>query len=562
MTQVFGNGHKRAVLYARVSTDEQKESGYGLIGQIDDCRDYAARLGFEIVKEFQEDHTGFSPFIERPSGKQLMEMVAAHQTDAVIVARVDRIARDSLEARIAARNWLKAGIELHLVQNGRITNDNDIVFLIQSWQGQEDYTKIIKNLRDGRYNKARGGRVVGSHRPPYGYDFIRDAKGKVCGLEIYELLAEGVRLIFRWYVDGDETGKRLSLRAIGNKLTALGIQTPAQVRGILKVRTQAKTQKVLTHRNGIWGTTSVSNIISNEVYAGVWRYGRRIGKDGHGGRRPVDEQTKVTVPAIIDRETWERAQAQRRRNAELSLRNGKRDYLLRGFIRCACGRAMSGYNDGRENINIKRRYRCVTITYHKRGEVCREKSIRADYVEAYTWECIRRKFQNLDELGEELKAAQRAEAHADEPIRAELQTIEDFIAQADGEADEIALAMRQAKGRVGESLQRQQEELNARLAGYQKRRGELIAELGARHFTDYAIADLLQFARDVRAGIDNATFEDKRRIMEMLKVTVTVKGGEVDSVSGVIDFYTQQNGIAPVGQLGLDRHRHQNRDSQ
>ncbi len=217
MTQVSGNGHTRAVLYLRVSTDEQREAGYGLTGQFNDCVEYAKRLGYQIVGEksykleggkliettdagataaYIEDYTGFSRFDDRPTGRQLMAMLKAKQADAFIAARVDRIARDSLEARIAVRTWLKSNIEAHTAQNGRITNDNDIVFMIQSWQGQEDYTKIVKNMREGRNNKAKGGLVVGTARPPYGYHFVRDPKGKVVALEIYEPEARIVRLVF------------------------------------------------------------------------------------------------------------------------------------------------------------------------------------------------------------------------------------------------------------------------------------------------------------------------------------------------------------------------------
>jgi predicted site-specific integrase-resolvase len=56
-----GNGHgpKRAVLwailYARVSTDEQACSGYSLVAQqIEALRAYAAREGYEILEEVQE----------------------------------------------------------------------------------------------------------------------------------------------------------------------------------------------------------------------------------------------------------------------------------------------------------------------------------------------------------------------------------------------------------------------------------------------------------------------------------------------------------------------------
>ena len=107
---------------------------------------------------------------------------------------------------------------------------------------------------------------------------------------------------------------------------------------------------------------------------------------------------------------------------------------------------MAGYSDNR-GYSRKRGYRCVSICYRKRADVCKEKSIDADQAEAYVWACIKRKFENVDELWEELKAAKQNEVDALNPVRAELQAVEDFIAQADQEADEIALAMRQAKGR-------------------------------------------------------------------------------------------------------------------
>ncbi len=133
---------------------------------------------------------------------------------------------------------------------------------------------------------------------------------------------------------------------------------------------------------------------NRNLHAGTWRYGRRIGGGGLKGRRAVERQITVSVPSIIDRATWEQAQAQRQRNPELAKRNAKRDYLLRGFIKCACGRSMSGCYDARPELTTHRRYRCVSIYYRKRGEVCHEKSIDADLAEAIVWECIRRKFEH------------------------------------------------------------------------------------------------------------------------------------------------------------------------
>jgi site-specific DNA recombinase len=46
------NGHspKRAILYARVSTDEQARTGFSLAQQLEALREYASREGYEVPR--------------------------------------------------------------------------------------------------------------------------------------------------------------------------------------------------------------------------------------------------------------------------------------------------------------------------------------------------------------------------------------------------------------------------------------------------------------------------------------------------------------------------------
>jgi hypothetical protein len=72
------NGHrsKTAILYARVSTDEQARSGYSLAQQIEALREYAAREGYEILEEATDPgQSGAS--LERPGMDQVRDLVAA-----------------------------------------------------------------------------------------------------------------------------------------------------------------------------------------------------------------------------------------------------------------------------------------------------------------------------------------------------------------------------------------------------------------------------------------------------------------------------------------------------
>jgi site-specific DNA recombinase len=58
MPSTHGHGPKRvvlwAILYARVSTDEQARSGYSIAQQLEALREYAAREGYEVLEEVQD----------------------------------------------------------------------------------------------------------------------------------------------------------------------------------------------------------------------------------------------------------------------------------------------------------------------------------------------------------------------------------------------------------------------------------------------------------------------------------------------------------------------------
>ena len=133
---------KRAAIYARVSTEDQSDSGYSLPGQIAECRAYAGRLDASIVAEFQEDVSGAKAVTDRTQGARLFEMVRRHEVDAIIVHRVDRLSRDIVDLLITVRSWLKSGVEIHAGDVGKIESDNDITLIIKGWQGTDERKKI------------------------------------------------------------------------------------------------------------------------------------------------------------------------------------------------------------------------------------------------------------------------------------------------------------------------------------------------------------------------------------------------------------------------------------
>ena len=83
MPSMNGHGPKRAILYARVSTDEQVRTGYSLAQQIEALREYAAREGYEVLEETRDPgQSGAS--LERPGMDRVRDLVAAGGVSVVL----------------------------------------------------------------------------------------------------------------------------------------------------------------------------------------------------------------------------------------------------------------------------------------------------------------------------------------------------------------------------------------------------------------------------------------------------------------------------------------------
>jgi len=512
---------KKAAIYARVSTDDQADKGYSLPSQLDGCRQYVDQLGYSIVAEFREDSSGAIPVADRPQGKRLAEIVKFREVDAVVVHQVDRLSRDIVDLLATVRNWLRVGVEVYALDVGKIESELDIVLVIKGWQGSDERKKIRERSMRGKRAKARTGRVIGS-RAPYGYDHIRDNNGKIVNFEPLKEEAKVVKLIYEWYVNGDESGQRLSAGKIAKRLSEMRIPTPGET-NLGYHRTREK---------GMWHAYTVLSVIGRETYAGIWRFGVRIGPTRN--QRPKDEWIEIEVPALVDRETWDTAQELKGQNKVFSRRNKKYNYLLSGLIRCVCGRAMSG-----EFFSDHQYYTCSWRNNHHvhlEEGACKARSVRADAIEADVWESIHDLFRDLENLERQLRIAQQEELSALDPKMEELNAVEAMIIQAEADAAEVGQALKRATGLVAKSLEQNMNEVNQRYEAMCKRREILQADLNVTQLTDDAIQGLIEFAQDVFIGIEDADFQTKRRNLEMLKVRVEVDNGifRIDSLAGQI----------------------------
>src|ERR671914_2220748 len=93
MPSTNGHGPKRAILYARVSTDEQARSGYSLAQQLEALREYAAREGLQVLEEVADPgQSGAS--LERPGLDRVRDLVAAGGVCVMLAQDRDRFSRE------------------------------------------------------------------------------------------------------------------------------------------------------------------------------------------------------------------------------------------------------------------------------------------------------------------------------------------------------------------------------------------------------------------------------------------------------------------------------------
>jgi len=339
---------------------------------------------------------------------------------------------------------------------------------------------------------------------------------------------------------GDETGQKLSAGKIATRLSEMHVPTPGET-------------NLGYHRKrgaGMWHAYSVLSIIERETYAGIWRFGVRIGPTRN--QRPKEEWIEIEVPPLVDRTIWEVAQELRGQNKLFSRRNKKHYYLLSGLIRCTCGRARSG-----EFFSDHQYYTCSWLNNHHphlEERACKARSVRADAIDADVWESILGLFGDLEKLEKQLRIAQQQELATLDPKLEELNAVEAMITQTEAEALEIGQALKRATGLVAKGLEQNMNEVNQRYEALCKRRETLQRELSVTQLTDNAILELVEFAKDVFVGTENADFNTKRRNLEMLKVRVEVGNGKfkMNCLAGEISGEIRKLPKAPRGRGGSD----------
>lgn len=156
--------------YLRVSTDSQAEHGYGLDVQRQRIEEFCRRERLPLVAVFADPGVpGATPLVERPGLSAALRAIEEERVEVLVVARFDRLARDTLQALLIEDAFRRGGGTI-LYAEGLNGDDDGLAFMrtVMHAMSQEQKRQLVARLKAAREAKAAQGGYAGG-RPPFGY---------------------------------------------------------------------------------------------------------------------------------------------------------------------------------------------------------------------------------------------------------------------------------------------------------------------------------------------------------------------------------------------------------
>jgi site-specific DNA recombinase len=404
--------NKPAAIYARVSSDRQKEN-HTITSQTAALVEYAQTHGYSVPPEWVFQDEGYSgAILVRPGLEGLRDLAAEGQIAAVLVYSPDRLSRKYAYQVLLSEELSRCGVELiFLKAPAGATPEDQLLVQFQGMIAEYERAQIAERCRRGKKHMAQQGGINVLSGAPFGYRYVRRSDTSAAFYEVIETEAKVVRMVFEIY-----TQQRLSINAIARLLNERQVAT--------------RTGKGRWERSTVWG------MLRNPAYRGTACYGKteqrprqRVtrplrqqkalpSRDVGGHERPRAEWIEIAVPALVSEETFALAQEQLEKNKHHSPRRTIEPTLLQGILVCEqCGYGMyrTSTHTSKHKLNY---YRCLGSDGYRRlnGPLCTNRPLRQDYLDQFVWSEIIRLLDDPGLIQAEIDRRREAAQKAD-PLR-------------------------------------------------------------------------------------------------------------------------------------------------
>ena len=513
----------RVALYARVSSQRQADE-MTVASQMAALRQRIHQDGLTIEDELCFVDEGYSgAILVRPALERLRDIAWAGGLDRLYVHSPDRLARKYAYQVVLLEELRKHGVEVVFLNHDPQDQspEGDLLLQVQGMIAEYERTKILERTRRGRRYAARQGKVSAIAHAPYGYRYVSKQEGE--GEARWDIVLEQARVvkaIFAWVaLEG------LSLSDVARRLAEGGVPSATG-----KPR---------------WDRATVRGILTHQAYTGNAKYPKtKLFPRPNGGRskrgdpttprrdktpRPAapEEQDTIHVPALVSEELFaaaaERLEENRRRHRE---QKQGAEFLLSGLLVCGrCGSAYCGRRHrSRDGQGEYIYYRCLgTDKYRHGGDVlCTNASVNGVRLEDEVWSdaCallqdpgrLRREFERRLEHPPEERFDTAHQIQAVAQLKRRIARLIDAYENGFLDKDEFQPRITAAKERLARE--------EAVLAEHERdaTRNEDLRLL---------IGQFETFAAEISAGLNQADFATRRKLLRLLVHRIEVTEDEV-----------------------------------
>lgn len=172
-----------ALIYVRVSTDEQARSGLGLEDQEERCRAYCQLRGLEVAEVIADPGvSGGTPLGSRGGGGRVLALTGGRRPKVrhVVSLKLDRAFRSAADCLAVTADWDRRGVVYHVVDLGGASLDLSSpmgrMFLTMAAGFAELERGLIAERTRAAAQRTRARGHAWGGQAPYGFRLGADGK--------------------------------------------------------------------------------------------------------------------------------------------------------------------------------------------------------------------------------------------------------------------------------------------------------------------------------------------------------------------------------------------------
>lgn len=374
----------KAVIYARVSTEEQASEGYSIEAQKHLLRDYAKQRNIEIVGEYIDEGRSGKSIDGRPEMQRLLKNAQEKNFNVVLTYKLDRLARKTKDSLEIGETLERFDVQLMSYSENIDTSTpgGKMFYTVLSSVAEMERSTNIDRVKMGMNQRAKQGKWNG---------------GIVLGYDVVD--------------------KELIINEEETSIVQEIFNLASKGHGYKKIAYDLNKRGYKTKKKKEFSVNSIKGILDNPLYIGKIRFNQHENwsEKRRRGKNTNPDLIDGTHTPIISEDIWNQVQEKRKKRSFRPAQSGE-PYFLGRLLRCpVCGYGMVAAKARGENGVVYRLYQCGQ--YKNKGRtVCQANTINANKAEKYVIDELKRVLMEPYYIEKIVKKMNTERSNAERPL--------------------------------------------------------------------------------------------------------------------------------------------------